>query len=446
MPLLTKRNTPFYLLLLGSVILFLFRVFYGLNNRFWDEDEKHIYLLGLELFSFKSWPYFGPDVVHTATQIPGALQSLLVGSAFFLWKIPEAPFFLVNFLSFLGFLFFAYYLNKHFPKYSVFSLLLWLTTLPWSLEYTTHMYNPSYMLLPMVLFFVAFFESFPQWNRGVFSQNICFFLMGLSLAAIMQLHLSWPLLLPFLCVSMWQVPKSFSKWVKVSFFFSLGLLLPLFLVFPTIYTFGLEKVFHMNSTNSELNFHNMLYIFNNFFRLISYGTYETFLFIGETTEKRIEFLKFLPPLIFLFVFLWLLMVFQVLSMIYVFLRIFREKNDKRALFTIKLFVFSTCVASLIFILSNRPPVSRNLYILYPVSLWSMLVAMNFIMKRYRWGKKIFYAGILASVIFHMGLVYNRFVNYPSHSLYSNRDLLVKSLEEKNPYLFETPRYEWTRLR
>ena len=59
---------------LALVALFLFRLAFGLASEFWFPDEMQIYLIGLKSFCLRAWPFFGPDVVYTHTQIPGALQ------------------------------------------------------------------------------------------------------------------------------------------------------------------------------------------------------------------------------------------------------------------------------------------------------------------------------------------------------------------------------------
>src|SRR5882757_5308770 len=91
----TRRLTFFFLLSLA----FLFRLFFGLSSQFLDPDTKQIYLLGLKFYTTGAWPYFGPDVTQTI-QIPGALQGLVVGLPFYVLPIPEAPYLLVNILSF----------------------------------------------------------------------------------------------------------------------------------------------------------------------------------------------------------------------------------------------------------------------------------------------------------------------------------------------------------
>jgi hypothetical protein len=135
--------------------LFGFRLLFGLSQQLFTEDETQIYLLGLRFFASGHWPYFGPDVVWTKSQIPGALQPLLVGLPFFIVRVPEAPYLLLNALSMGGLLTFALYLSARLPELPRWLLWGWLFTLPWTLELSTHIINPSYVLPASAIFFVA---------------------------------------------------------------------------------------------------------------------------------------------------------------------------------------------------------------------------------------------------------------------------------------------------
>ena len=136
---------------LALAALFGFRLLVGLSGKLFTEDETQIYLLGLRFFTSGHWPYFGPDVVWTSTQIPGALQPLLVGLPFFIARIPEAPYLLLNVLSMGALALFAWYLSARLPELPRWLLWGWLFTLPWTLELSTHIINPSYVLPASVI-------------------------------------------------------------------------------------------------------------------------------------------------------------------------------------------------------------------------------------------------------------------------------------------------------
>ena len=93
---------------------FFFRLWYGTCSEFWRADEKQIFLIGLKSYTTRTWPWFGPDVGPTPIQMPGALQGLMVALPFFVAPVPEAPFVLLNLLSFASLCFLAWYC-RHQP-------------------------------------------------------------------------------------------------------------------------------------------------------------------------------------------------------------------------------------------------------------------------------------------------------------------------------------------
>src|SRR3984893_8739570 len=100
---------------LALMLLFAGRLLFGLSSKFFAEDESQIFLIGLRHYATGHWPYFGPDVVWTRSEIPGALQALLVGVPLRIAPIPEAPFVLLNVLSAGALAAFAVFLSKRFP-------------------------------------------------------------------------------------------------------------------------------------------------------------------------------------------------------------------------------------------------------------------------------------------------------------------------------------------
>src|SRR5258708_8720196 len=101
--------------------LFAFRTAFGLSQPFFGVDELQTYLNGLKSYTTGTWPYFGPDLIVTETgfytQIPGALEGLLIGLPLRLWNIPESPFLLLNLLSLSALAFFSWYLARRLPAF-----------------------------------------------------------------------------------------------------------------------------------------------------------------------------------------------------------------------------------------------------------------------------------------------------------------------------------------
>src|SRR6185436_16706299 len=97
-------------------LLLAFRTAFGLCQPFFEPDELQTYLIGLKFYATGAWPYFGPDLIVTETgfhtQIPGALEGLLVGLPLRLLPIPEAPALFLNLLSASALALFSWYAAK----------------------------------------------------------------------------------------------------------------------------------------------------------------------------------------------------------------------------------------------------------------------------------------------------------------------------------------------
>ena len=197
-------------------LVFLFRLFFGLWQANWMEvDYFQTYLIGLKFYTTGAWPYFGPDVnglenLSFQSQIPGALEGLLIGLPFHLLPLPEAPFILLNLMNTAGVLLLAGYIHRRLPSLSYAWLCLWVASLPWTLHEGTMIINPAFTFLPGVLFFIGFMEATPFFTLRWLSAPWANALMGLSLFSIMQLHFSYVYLVPlasFSLLAQWRVSR-----------------------------------------------------------------------------------------------------------------------------------------------------------------------------------------------------------------------------------------------
>ena len=147
-------------------LLFVYRLLFGLSGEFFLEDETQIFLIGLRYYATGRWPFFGPDVVWTMSEIPGALQGLLVGLPLRVLPIPESPFVLLNLLSGVALAALAWYICKRLPSVPRWLVWGWLFTAPWTLQFSTHIVNPSYILPAAIVFFLGFLRRFPSAVLG----------------------------------------------------------------------------------------------------------------------------------------------------------------------------------------------------------------------------------------------------------------------------------------
>jgi hypothetical protein len=231
--------------------LFIGRLAFGLASEFWSEDETQIYLMGLRYYATGEWPYYGPDVVWTRTGIAGALQPLLVGLPLRLAPVPEAPFVLLNLLSFAALCALAWYICQRLPSLPRWLVWGWVMTAPWTLQFSTHVNNPSYVLPAGVAFFLGFFEALPVLARRLMTPRFAFFLMGAALTWVMQIHMSWPLLLPYLGIALighaagtaahdGVAASPAKRFVDAGIWLAAGAAIPAAVLIPTFFQYGLQ--------------------------------------------------------------------------------------------------------------------------------------------------------------------------------------------------------------
>ena len=67
---------------------------------------------------------------------------------------------------------FAAYLTARFPSAPRWLLWGWLLTIPWTLQFSTNVINPSYVLPASLVFFIGFFEAISAFRVGVLSRPV----------------------------------------------------------------------------------------------------------------------------------------------------------------------------------------------------------------------------------------------------------------------------------
>ena len=63
----------------------------------------------------------------------------------------------------------------------------WFCTIPWTLQFSTHVINPSYVLPAAIVFFIGFFETVPVVSLGCIPAAAAHFMMG-ACDLVMQIH------------------------------------------------------------------------------------------------------------------------------------------------------------------------------------------------------------------------------------------------------------------
>jgi len=426
MPHLPRRRLFFASLLL---LAFLFRLAYGLCSQFLDEDTKQIYLLGLRFYTTGAWPYFGPDVTHSI-QIPGALQALLVGLPFYLLPLPEAPYLLLNILSFSALCFFAWYCSRRLPELPRWFVWIWLMTAPWTLNLSTHIFNPSYVLPAAILFFVGAIETYPFLRRGLIPAGWASFMMGLALCWIMQLHLSWVVLIPYAVVSFcFQFREQHRRALISLLWFISGALLSGSLLVPTFLKYGIAA--GLGGTNEAVAFsyenvlRNVNIVEGVLGRFLSFASFELPRFIGANTAARVAFLKQNVWLIPIVAFLTVVGILQCIAMLVLW---FRRKHTQVDWKAVKYFTLATIVlVYLSFLFSMKSPVSHTFYVTFPIAMLYSLYCWSEFLKRKGW-RTFAIVFLVCGIIFHVGLAVS---NFRSVSIYVERSKVVQAIRAKD---------------
>lgn len=422
-----KSNRKLVFLIL---FIFLFRLFFGLNYDFWFEDNLQVFLIGLKYYCTGVWPYWGPDLIHTQSAIPGALQGLVVGIPFQLIRIPEAAHIFLNILSIGALLFFSWYLNKRIPAIGFNIIFIWVALLPAAMYYTTNVQNPSYVFAGAILFFIAAIELANIYPQRVLNDKLCLFLLGFSFFWIFQFHLSWIILLPYIgylgYANILRLYKNRTLGKSI-ILFAVGLCITALPLWPTLSKYGWQSIEALSS-NSAFNFANIVRLPDIVFKFISFATFEaeTFLSIGDFSIKNawayLGKYYFIIPFVVLF---FALRLWQTAYLILAFFKTPVSPIHKK----IKLFTLVTLgILMLSFLFTDHFPNAHKYYLLMPVSVWYSMHIFEPIIIKYK-------SRLLFKLIPVLGLAFYAIIALiniqTGQSLYNHRNLVSTALQQKD---------------
>jgi hypothetical protein len=424
-----SNSRPFPWLILGLGLAFLFRLAFGLCSEIWFIDQQQVYLIGLKFYCTGQWPYFGADVAPHI-QLPGALQGLVVGGPLFLCPIPEAPYVLLNLLSFAGLCFFAWYCSKRLPQFPRWMIYTWLLTAPWVMAWSTNIDNDSYVIFGSCLFFIGFLETVPALSLRLVRPALANFLMGFGYYWNMQFHMSYVLLIPFMVVSLYLQGKEFLKFKTLHLLKDVALpflggclltssfLIPTFLKYPSESFGGMGRAVMFNTDNFQR-------VFEVLFRYLALACCEIPRFIGANTAARLEFLKenlWIAPFAVL---TGILGAVQLLALV---VGWFQKNHPQQDWATVKWLALVTFLLIYVsFLFAIKPPAAHTYYLTLPiVMLYGFYVYSPWVSRK--WFRTVAMVLLACNILFQAGLALH---NLPVKSLYKNRDLFVKAIQGKN---------------
>jgi hypothetical protein len=409
--------------------LFAFRLAFGLSSEFFFEDETQIFLMGLRYYATGAWPHFGPDVVWTRSEIPGALQALLVGVPLRVLPVPEAPFFLLNLLSAGALAAFAWYVARRLPGIPRWLLWGWLFTIPWTLQFSTHVVNPSYVLAGAVIFFIGFFEAHPWFRIGAIRQTAAWFMMGFAVPWVAQFHMQWPLLLPFVgLVGLADlIGRRALPWRGVLAFL-VGALLPAALIVPTWLTYGMSQGSGGVLDNLRIHAVNPFAMVTMLARFFSFASLEIARFIDIDGAKRLAFFERHVWLVPLAALAWIAGVVQPLWMLWAAVR---AKAPHREWLALRLLLAVTVLlvyGSFWFVM--EPAQAHNYYVVAPIA-WMFTAYCWMLIDSHRW-RRVAAVVLAVNIAFHAGLAW---AQAPERSMYRNREPAAAAIRLKQPEMF-----------
>ncbi|HEY3876591.1 MAG TPA: hypothetical protein VGM92_14035 [Candidatus Kapabacteria bacterium] len=411
----------------------LIRFAFSLTNEFWfpDQDVLQIYLIGLKSFTTHSYPYFGADLVYNHSQIPGALQGFLVSAGWYVWKIPESPFIVLNILlsASLGLL--AWYTSKRLPDLPKVFIWAYLFLIPWSFCFFTRIVNPSYVIPGAILFFIAFFETYPLLRVNVVSKRLSFFLMGFAICWTMQLHLSWILFGPFAALSFFYLLKG-KNWRTTRIgvvSFLVGCIVSGSLLLPTLLRFGFSPNEGSSSAPSTLgliqvNLENAKELFRDITMYYGYGSFDITRFIAAHTPERIQFLKDYLWAAPFGVFLALIGIAQVIFLLYKTARPGRE-DGMRPLRNMLLLGLAALYGSSLFSKVRVP--AHAAVLLFPLVALFLLHSFRTPLTR-KWIQWFSVAVFFSAIITYAAIGWR---NFTTISMYRNREAIVRALDSSD---------------
>lgn len=438
-----SNKTKFILLFL---FFYIFRTLFGLSLTFFgsnpiENDALQTYLIGLKCYTTQTWPYFGPDQYRMDTgfhsQLPGALEGLVVGLPFYILPIPEAPFLFINLLSLLAIALISWYIVKRLPEFSYFFVFSWISLLPWTLNRSTNILNPCFLLFGSVLFFLGFFETLPRFSMSLIKPRTAYVLMGFGIFWNMQFHLSYVLLLPLLALDfLWRRKERMGNWMEEIGAFFLGAVFPLCFLLPTLVKYGF---FHgsegLLKTSALFNFDNFKNFLTILARYLSFPCYEMPRFLGSGTSERWGFVKqalwLAPPAIFL----WLLGLLQ--PFVLLIWGWFKDERHSDSKTILGLTMGTLLWVWVCFWFTSNGIAAHMYYVLLPLTvvysfyIWSRLAPKK--------GWRTFgMVCLVASLWFQTGFIIQKM---KTQSLYANRDKIVKALDQKD-YRLLSERRDW----
>jgi hypothetical protein len=426
-------------IVLWLCLAFAARLAFGLTSELWGDDEMQVYLIGLEYFTTGVWPLYGPDVVYTQTQIPGGLQGLLIGWPLWMVPQPEAPYVLLNLLSFAALLALGWYIGRRVPSLPRWFLWPWVLFTPWALNLSTHILNSSYVLPGAVVFCLGLFEVVPALRRGLLPRSLAFFCLGFGILWIYQLHMSAFLLGPVALAALVLAARADgAAAARGVIWTTAGALTAGASLVPTIVQDGLAGLTRTAESNVVFEPGNLLRVPQVVAQFFALPAFEVTRFIGASTDARLAFLArfwWAAP------FVLCAALIGVIQSVTLLIALFQRRTgatDWPAVRALTASLLGLLIVS--FVWSVRPPASHAFYLLLPpLMIYAACVWAPWFERRDV--RALAAALLVCGAVTHAAIAWR---NFTFQSLYTDRATVVRAIVEKNHRLVGVRRPEMWR--
>jgi hypothetical protein len=332
---------------------------------------------------------------------------------------------LLNLLSFGALVLLGWYVGRRCPAVPRWFLWLWVFFAPWTLDFSTEINNPSYVLTGAVLFFVGVFEIAPPLRIGALSPRIAAVIAGFGVLWVYQLHLSFVLLVPVLGAALLRLAARDVRLAASSAgWCAFGAAVAGLTLAPTLVRFGPTAIARGTGASITLDWDHLLRLPEVVARFLSFGSIEVPRFVGAGTEARLIFLSehwWSAPFV---VFATLVGIAQaIVLLVWLFRRTGPPVWPAVRWFTIALLVF----VYVSFAFSVKSPSSHTFYVVLPAVtiysfyVWEQLLASKAI-------RAIAVALLVSGAVTHVAIAKDRVFK---RSLYADRPLVVRAIKEKD---------------
>ncbi len=365
-----KHNWGLIAILFISLVI---RVGFTLYTDF-SNDEANCFYNGFNFFVSGQLSPHGADIVYSNTKLPGSIMSILIGLPLhFSNGLPYGTAIFIAVWNFAAILLLFWFFLQLFPTFNRYYLATFLFFAPWTILHVA-IWNPSYLPLFAALFFIGLYKVFTKPNH--FGGH---FLIFFSIPIVMQLHLSFVLLLATLglCVILkWYKPQNIPAILTGLLLGSLSLLPYLLQEKASTSTKG-----EFLLANIKFNWENLFNLPKFLFRLLTFSTGETSVFFLRGKISYLEAWDILSNKIHLLPFIILGLIFTILiitiSLYFYWNRIkfFIKKPIPSEFSLLERFDFIVVAITIItyfsFFFSIKGPSTHTYWLLLPISFYPL---------------------------------------------------------------------------